>query len=292
MPGEPEPGIELADLPREQVGPFLLLGLDKSATKEEVDAHWADRLKWARKQLIKVPLEDINWARETLNDVERRVRADAASLNVDTTAGTLRRLAEQTVGRVGPEDFIALPCSHPDCCAIAYFVRGDAGQRNSVVRLLGVERLRANLGLVGNRVAADEAALGAALLGMMSETTTISRPELLDYVATLCRSCDLGLGGFVKNAAAVLLGRGQPVEPISKRLKRFTVKSFMDAWTLNAERLQQCCVHVGSTDGAANPVRVPFCARQLFGDLRRKTSAGQVPINFVLPAGRLTRARS
>jgi len=27
-----------------------------------------------------------------------------------------------------------------------------------------------------------------------------------------------------------------------------------------------CCVHVGSTDGEADFVRVPFCARQLFGD--------------------------
>ena len=36
-------------------------------------------------------------------------------------------------------------------------------------------------------------------------------------------------------------------------------------------------VHVGSTDGEANPVRIPFCARQLFGGLRRTTSAGMVP---------------
>ncbi|HEV2073127.1 MAG TPA: hypothetical protein VGR29_05735 [Thermomicrobiales bacterium] len=64
---------------------------------------------------------------------------------------------------------------------------------------------------------------------------------------------------------------------MAKRLKRLTVKSFMDAWTLNVERLQQCCVHVGSTDGEADFVRVPFCARQLFGDLRRKTSEGHVP---------------
>src|SRR3954453_7575783 len=44
-----------------------------------------------------------------------------------TTTGTLRRLAAQTAGRVGPEDFIALPCSHPDCCSISYFVQGDSG---------------------------------------------------------------------------------------------------------------------------------------------------------------------
>jgi uncharacterized radical SAM superfamily Fe-S cluster-containing enzyme len=61
-----------------------------------------------------------------------------------------------------------------------------------------------------------------------------------------------------------------------KRVKRLTVKSFMDAWTLNIERLQQCCVHVGSTDGDTDPVRIPFCARQLFGHLRQRTSAGQV----------------
>lgn len=87
--------LELAALPREQVGPFLLLGLDKTADKETIDAHWAERLKWARKKLSKVPLEDINWAREILSDVERRIRADAASLNIDTTDGMLAQLAQR-----------------------------------------------------------------------------------------------------------------------------------------------------------------------------------------------------
>jgi hypothetical protein len=87
--------LELATLPREQVGPFLLLGLDKTADKETLDAHWADRLKWARKGIAKVPLEDINWAREILSDVERRIRADAASLNADTTDGVLAQFAQR-----------------------------------------------------------------------------------------------------------------------------------------------------------------------------------------------------
>jgi hypothetical protein len=87
--------LELATLAREQIGPFLLLGLDKTADKDTVDAHWADRLKWARKGLAKVPLEDINWAREILGDIERRIRADAASLNADTTDGILAQLAER-----------------------------------------------------------------------------------------------------------------------------------------------------------------------------------------------------
>jgi hypothetical protein len=71
----------------------LLLGLDKTADKEQMEASWAERVKWARKGQAKVPLEDINWARDVLNDRERRIRADVASLSADTTDGTLGRLA-------------------------------------------------------------------------------------------------------------------------------------------------------------------------------------------------------
>jgi hypothetical protein len=90
--------LELAPLPREQVGPFLLLGVEKDATPEQIEANWAQRVIWARKGVIKTPLEDINWAREVLRDPERRARADAASMNLDTTAGTLRQLGERFAG--------------------------------------------------------------------------------------------------------------------------------------------------------------------------------------------------
>jgi hypothetical protein len=198
-----------------------------------------------------------------------------------TTTGVMQRLGQQTGGRIGPEDFIALPCSHPDCCSISYFVRGDAGQMHSIPRLLGLDRLKANLGLISNRIAYTETSeeIKVALLGMMSETTTITRPELIDYMINICENCDLGLNSFVKGFANVILKRETPVETVLKRIKRLTIKQFMDAWTLNIERLQQCCVHVGSTDGESNPVRVPFCARQLFSELRHQTSAGQVSIN-------------
>lgn len=92
MPPPSEPVVlELAPLPREQIGPFLLLGLDKDADKEQIEANWARRVIWARKSLTRLPLEDINWAREVLNDSDRRVRADAASFNPDTADGLLRR---------------------------------------------------------------------------------------------------------------------------------------------------------------------------------------------------------
>jgi hypothetical protein len=100
-------GLELAPLPREQVGPFLLLGVDKTADKEEIEACWAQRLIWARKGIVRTPLEDINWSREMLQDVDKRVRADTASINLDTTEGSLKRLVKQ----FGPQD--AAPACKP-----------------------------------------------------------------------------------------------------------------------------------------------------------------------------------
>ncbi|MDQ3880048.1 MAG: radical SAM protein [Chloroflexota bacterium] len=193
-----------------------------------------------------------------------------------TTTGVLKRLGGLTDGRASADDFIALPCSHPDCCAISYFVRGDDGAHRSIAKMVGTDKLKEHLGLVANRIAADDA-MWQSLVGMMSETTTVSRPELIDYVLNICEACDLSLSGFLKSFGAMLLKRETAAETVAKRLKRLTVKTFMDAWTLNIERLQQCCVHVGSTDGDSNPVRIPFCARQLFSQLRRRTSDAQVP---------------
>ena len=87
--------LELASLPREQIGPFLLLGLPKEANKDLIEQHWADRVKWALQNRIKLSREDINWAHEMLKDLTSRVRADASSLNTDTCDGILARLARR-----------------------------------------------------------------------------------------------------------------------------------------------------------------------------------------------------
>lgn len=193
-----------------------------------------------------------------------------------TTTGTLVALGDQTGGRVGPDDFIALPCSHPDCSSLTYFVKGDSGDWRSLPRMLGVDQLKEYLGLVSNRIAPDDA-MWTALVGMMSETTLVSRPEMVDHLLRICEACDLGVTGFVKTLGRWVFDREGAIEEIALRVKRLSIKTFMDAWTLNVERLQQCCVHVGSVGGEEEPVRIPFCARQLFGGLRRQTSAGMVP---------------
>jgi 7,8-dihydro-6-hydroxymethylpterin dimethyltransferase len=206
-----------------------------------------------------------------------------------TTTGVLQRIGAQTKGRIADKDFIALPCSHPDCCSITYFVKGDNGEFASVPKLLGEQALRANLGLVSNRIAWPEAneVIQAALTGMMSETTTVSRPELVDYIMNICEHCDIGLTSLVSTVGNLIMKRESPIETVAKRMKRITIKSFMDAWTMNIERLQQCCVHVGSVDPEAEVVRIPFCARQAFGALRQRTAAGQVNASQLIALDRI-----
>lgn len=93
--------LELAPLPREQLGPFVVLGIDKDADKEQIEAAWAARVIAARKNQVRISLEDINWAREVINDGDRRLRADVTSLNPDTADAALRQLAER-YGVAGP----------------------------------------------------------------------------------------------------------------------------------------------------------------------------------------------
>jgi hypothetical protein len=94
--------LEVAALPREQIGPFLILGVDKDAANGEIEAHWAQRLIWARAKQIRVPLEDVNWAKEILLDRDKRILADVVSLNPDIAAGELHQLLEKH-GPLEPE---------------------------------------------------------------------------------------------------------------------------------------------------------------------------------------------
>ncbi|HEV3144054.1 MAG TPA: hypothetical protein VGZ47_09240 [Gemmataceae bacterium] len=106
--------LDLASLPREQIGPFLLLGIDKDADNKEIEAHWAQRLIWARAKQIRTPLEDINWAKEMIQDRDRRLLADILSLNSDTLAGETRQLLQlEKHGALEPEETGWVPLEPP-----------------------------------------------------------------------------------------------------------------------------------------------------------------------------------
>ena len=70
------------------------------------------------------------------------------------------------------------------------------------------------MGLVSNRIAPDDA-MWTALVGMMSETTLVSRPELVDHLLRVCDACDLGVSGFLKSLGRWMFDREAAVEEIA-----------------------------------------------------------------------------
>jgi uncharacterized radical SAM superfamily Fe-S cluster-containing enzyme len=186
-----------------------------------------------------------------------------------TTTGVLRRIEGQTQGRLRARDLIALPCSHPDCCSIGYFLKAKDGTFRGLAAIVGEDELKRSLTVVGNSIAFGEslAHVKDALMGVMSESMTLSRPELVQHLQRICTSCDIGGFGQLLQLA---FRPGATAEFVAQRVKRVTVKHFMDADMLITERLEQCCVHVAGA--GEEPVRMPFCAARLFPKVRARVT--------------------
>lgn len=198
-----------------------------------------------------------------------------------TTTGVVRRIAAQAPELARGDDFVALPCSHPDCTTLTYFVRDDHGAWRSLPDLVGRETMREHLGLASNRLMPDDA-MWTSLSGLMSGSMTASRTELVEHLVGLAGACRLDVGSFVRTLGRSVLGRRDGIEEAALRVKRVSVKGFMDAWTLSVERLRQCCVHVGTVEAdGGTPVRVPFCARNSLPGLYGRANRGMVEAALV-----------
>lgn len=197
-----------------------------------------------------------------------------------THTGVLKRLGPQTDGLVTWRDLTALPCSHPHCCSVGYLIRDDAQQWRSLTQLIGHDRLKENLGLVSNRIADSEIprelrmAVQESLLGLLSEQSSLSHPQIGDLWRNICENCDLGVSTLLTLASSALPGRRRKLRRmLGERVVRLTVKPFMDISTMIEERLTQCCVHVGTR--AEQDQCAPFCAVQAWPQLSRQRLSAQ-----------------
>lgn len=192
-----------------------------------------------------------------------------------THTGVLKRLGPQTTGLVTWRDLTALPCSHPHCCSVGYLIRDDGDQWRSLVSLIGHDSLKDKLGLVANRIADTEiprelrTAVQESLLGLLSEQSSLSHPEIGEVWRNICENCDLGMSTLLTLASSALPGRRRRIRRLlGERVVRITVKPFMDISTMIEERLVQCCVHVGTR--SSQDQCAPFCAVQAWPALGRQ----------------------
>ncbi|WP_117213164.1 radical SAM protein [Allorhizocola rhizosphaerae] len=190
-----------------------------------------------------------------------------------THTGVLARLEGQTGGMVTWRDLTALPCSHPHCCSVGYMVRDDSGQWKSLTTLIGHDKLLRFLELspdvVANRIADVElpkqvrAVVKESLLGLLSEQSSLTHPSVGDLWRDICENCDLGI-----STLWTLARPGKMRQLLAERVKRITVKPFMDIATMIEERLTQCCVHVATKSDQHQCA--PFCAVQAWPALSQQ----------------------
>ena len=178
-------------------------------------------------------------------------------------------------------DLTALPCSHPHCCSVGYLLRDDGGTWRSLTSLVGHDRLKELLELqpdvVANRIADDalpkamRAVVKDSLLGLLSEQSSLSHPDIGQLWKDVCESCDLGIGTLRTLAAGALPGQKKRLRQLlGERVLRVTVKPFMDMSTMVEERLLQCCVHVATVNELSGAHQcAPFCAVQAWAPLSR-----------------------
>jgi pyruvate-formate lyase-activating enzyme len=202
-----------------------------------------------------------------------------------THTGVLARLGPQTGDQVTWRDLTALPCSHPHCCSVGYLLRDDAGAWRSLTALIGHDRLREfldlNPELVANRIADSQLPASIklvvkdSLLDLLSEQSTLSHPRIGQLWRDLSANCDLGISTLLTLASSSLPGGAARLRKLlAERIKRVTVKPFMDINTMIEERLAQCCVHVTtrSTETDAHQC-APFCAVQAWPALSEQRLA-------------------
>lgn len=192
-----------------------------------------------------------------------------------THTGVLMRLGPQTDGLVTWRDMTALPCSHPHCCSVGYLVKTDEGEWRSMLSMIGPDRLKEHLGLVANRIADHEipdelrAVVQDSLLGLLSEQSSLSHPTVGELIRNVCEACDLGISSLLRLAGSAVGRQQQLRQMIGERIKRITIKPFMDINTMLEERLLQCCVHVGTRSERDMDQCAPFCAVQAWAPLGR-----------------------
>ena len=199
-----------------------------------------------------------------------------------THTGVLARLAPQTDGAITWRDLTALPCSHPHCCSVGYFLKDDSGQWRSLTSLIGHDKLKQFLDLepdlIANRIADSsinasmKEAVKNSLLDLFSEQSSLSHPSMSSIWRDICVNCDIGIGTLTALATTVLPGQHKRLRKmLGERILRITVKPFMDINTMIEERLTQCCVHVATVnDDTAAHQCAPFCAVQAWAPLSRQ----------------------
>ncbi len=177
-------------------------------------------------------------------DLERRI----------TFPDVIRAVAEQTGGLFREDDFLPLPCAHPNCHSLTYAYRSGG----KVVPLSRFIDARNHLEILAN--------------GILF-TRNRARQLIEQYLGNLncCGAASVADGVGSNGAPSLFVEPDDPetaaaaseffAKAMSEQLNpadvfRITITSFLDAYNFDVRRLMKCCTHHVLPSGHI----IPFCA--------------------------------
>lgn len=178
--------------------------------------------------------------------------AEPADLGLRVTyPDVVDAIASQTEGTFVADDFIPLPCAHPNCHTITYAYRAE-GRVLPLTRLIDA---REHVDLLANGIAFDRPR-GRQLV-----------QQFLRDSGCVDGACD-ALEGFLAGARAAAERSGEPglaagffaralhEDLAPSDIFRIAITSFLDPYNFDVRRVMKCCIHHVLPSGHV----VPFCA--------------------------------
>ena len=160
-----------------------------------------------------------------------------------TFPDVIKAIAEQTDGVFVEDDFMPLPCAHPNCHSLSYAFRSGG----EVVPLMRFIDARKHLDILANGI----------LFSRNAARKLIERYlEKVGGCGIGCFPAAEGEPGPVEAAASEFFARAVAEQLSQADVFRITITSFLDAYNFDVRRLMKCCIHHVLPSGHV----IPFCA--------------------------------
>lgn len=182
-----------------------------------------------------------------------------------TFPDVIRGVAEQTSGLFREDDFLPLPCAHPNCHQIAIAYR-TGGSAIPVTRFIDA---RANLDLLANGISFTRAKSRDLVLSYLGRNACCggscgagevqgAKFEVQSSARHEIPTWNLEPGALNSSASPAddFFAKVVAEELGAENLFRITVTSFLDAYNFDVRRVMKCCTHHVLPSGHV----IPFCA--------------------------------
>ena len=159
-------------------------------------------------------------------------------------------------GTVSADDFSPLPCSHPACFSLAFYLKVEDKRHVSIKQMVNAERY---LDLIQNR----------AIFGTDAESfnaVTDAVYELWSGPAALSPASQKTLAAIRRLLASATANGGysphQALTVAERSVKSIFIHQFMDPETFDLSRARKCCQVYPQLDGRLIPVCVHNCLKR------------------------------